>query len=51
MVDTRSKVLKEGEKGKHEVTDDPLRGYGDSPTQSFGENLMDSPSAQQFVTP
>ncbi|KAJ8420865.1 hypothetical protein Cgig2_021281 [Carnegiea gigantea] len=43
MVDTRSKVSKQQDKGKHAAIEDLPGGHGASPAQSTGANLVDCP--------
>ena len=50
MVDTRSKALKQGDKGKCRVVENLPIGQDNPPTLSSGQNSVDCPSIPQFVT-
>ena len=50
MVNIRSKVSKQGDKGKQRAAENPTMGSGDSPVQPSEENLVGRPTAPQFVT-
>ena len=50
MVGTRSKVSKQRDRSKHRVAEDAPGGHDYSPVLSSGENSVDCPPAEQFVT-
>jgi len=50
MINTRSKTLRQRDKGKQRAADNPPRGLEASPEQMSGENSVGHSTTQQFLT-